>query len=69
MLGETPELDGDLEGTLPRKYVLLLQLGAYGNVTRKGERYSIFGGGTFYLSLGRADLKKGALDEALFLFG
>lgn len=69
MLGDLPELDGDLEGVFdPDDDVLLLELDAYDNVTRPGASHSIFGEGRFVLTIKHEALAEGQLDEAQLLF-
>jgi Domain of unknown function (DUF1963) len=69
MFGDAPELGSNLEGIFdPKKEALLLELDAYGNVTRVGDNHSIFGEGRFVLAITKTDLAKGALAKASLLF-
>lgn len=69
MLGEPPELSGDLEGAFDGdEEVLLLELDAYGNVTRVDDSHSIFGEGRFIVSVTKENLAGGKLANAQLLF-
>ncbi len=69
MLGDLPELDGDLEGALdPEEEALLLEVNAYDNVTRVGASHSIFGEGRFIIFVKQSALAAGELGEANLLF-
>ncbi len=70
MLGGAPEFNSeDLRGVFDgNKEELLLELPAYGNVTRKGDTHSIFGEGVFYLMISKHNLKQEKFDEIKFIF-
>ncbi len=68
MLGEPPHLPTELGSFDPTTEVLLLDLEAYGNVTRVEESHSIFGEGRFVLIITRAELAKHQLDKAQLVF-
>lgn len=69
MLGDPPELRGDLEGAFDEEEeVLLLELDAYGNVTRVDDSHSIFGEGRFIVSVTKEHLAAGKLAKAQLLF-
>lgn len=70
MFGEAPEFSNpDLQPAFdPARDELLLELYAYGTVTRKKQDFSIFGDGTFFLIIPKASLKKAKFEDTNFLF-
>jgi hypothetical protein len=69
MFGDAPELGEELDGSFDEdEEEVLLELDAYGNVTRVDESHSIFGEGRFVLVVKSDALAEGNLEGVDLLF-